>query len=461
MRTPVVSISRANGLPGGSSVPVPFPSFPVLQFAPNSGSERKVMNSHEIISFDGLDTILSEDSRSMFSNFSIPDFDFSSDSLSSPSTSSPKVVQKSPENTEQKMSPLSSSSNSISTISNPNIRPREHEYLPDDRAEKQVKRARVACVLCKKAKQRCDNNRPCSRCIGKGREDECKEEQHVAAAVSSVITLNEESEQVDFTSALTRFIQDYKPQEIHDMIIESPLTWIAFLGMISRWTNPHTCLQLRCKLLSEALCVATKASLPVLMEVNPLKENRFNEVQFLHVPQFDQSQDIIPPQETENICRVFNVRALERSDVAIVRVAFFPHKDGFDKTIVRYYWNDAMTRLLESDYKSFYETSHEKWHQLKGDSGLIPPAFWNMFTADSYERILKFLLDVFVQKKALERIEQLDVRTLHTKRVIKCCVRWQTTLFPRVQIPSSITIAIRALSMSYNPFAIDSQKTFS
>jgi hypothetical protein len=124
-------------------------------------------------------------------------------------------------------------------------------------------RVRVACAQCKKSKQRCDNGRPCSRCISKGRAAECKDDDSVplekhekqpskrrraskanselgdslvsddrtvtstADSISKQEDINKTvmPRSVDFTRIFDDFASNLTPLEIHNLIVRTPLRW--------------------------------------------------------------------------------------------------------------------------------------------------------------------------------------------------------------------------------------------
>eukprot|EP00475_Leptophrys_vorax_P029772 TRINITY_DN4398_c0_g1_i2.p1 TRINITY_DN4398_c0_g1~~TRINITY_DN4398_c0_g1_i2.p1 ORF type:complete len:368 (-),score=64.33 TRINITY_DN4398_c0_g1_i2:103-1206(-) len=338
----------------------------------------------------------------------------------------------------------SPNTDSGSSSTSSSSRRRASDTTTDDdsgRVVKRARRARTACGLCRKLKQRCDDRRPCSRCVGRGRQDECKD------AVDEPSSVDKDDTMIDYSELFTRLTSVLKPQQIHDMIVNQPLKWVAFLGFVSRWTNELTCLKIRCRLISEALCVQTPETLPVLTEVNPLKEIHFHEVEFKRLSLKD--RDVLSEEFLERICHVFNVRDVERSDVAILQVMFFPHKDGPHAAKVRYLWNHALEKLLGIDFKTFFERSLQQWRKLAGgsakaDRAAIPPAFWNLFSVRSLENLLQCYFGAWFEDE-FERVEQLEVKTC-SGEIVKCCVLWKMAEFPLIEIPSSSMLAMRALS---------------
>jgi hypothetical protein len=322
-----------------------------------------------------------------------------------------------------------------------------HDEEEDEDSQKRMRRARVACRPCRRAKQRCDNNRPCSRCVAKKREDQC---QDPADAPD-----DNESSTVDFTEALDRFIKDFTPREIHDMILDRPFKWSALLGLFIRWTSVETCERLRCKLISEALCAGTVETIPCLTELAPLNPIHFQEFEYCYVESVDNSQDFLSNEEAEDLCQLYNVRSLDKSDIAIFKTIFFPHKDG---ARIRFYWNEAASQLIEEDFEKFHKTSLEKWKRLTSDAtksggerARVPPIFWDVFTSKSYEKVLYVFLKSWI-KGIHESFDQLDIQTFKSKKIIPCSVKCQTTLYPLFEIPQTICFGVKPLSPAYNPF---------
>jgi hypothetical protein len=88
-----------------------------------------------------------------------------------------------------------------------------------ERPTKKSRRARVACVPCSKLKQRCDDSRPCSRCVKKGKEAECVDFQALKG--------NQQEKKpvlrTDFSDIMIDFIvKRLTPQLIHDLIMYRP-----------------------------------------------------------------------------------------------------------------------------------------------------------------------------------------------------------------------------------------------
>jgi hypothetical protein len=92
------------------------------------------------------------------------------------------------------------------------------------------KRARIACFPCRRAKQRCDNRRPCSRCIARNREADCLDDFDDKVRVSSedetVVTTLSTTPSADIAHQFQQIIlNEISSQEIHDMIVQTPLKW--------------------------------------------------------------------------------------------------------------------------------------------------------------------------------------------------------------------------------------------
>jgi hypothetical protein len=94
------------------------------------------------------------------------------------------------------------------------------EILSDEQPKKKGRRARVACQPCKRAKQRCDNERPCARCVRRRKTSDCKDE-------SEDVNIDDHEIRSDFTHVLSEFVSGLTPIEIHDLIVEHPLKWYA------------------------------------------------------------------------------------------------------------------------------------------------------------------------------------------------------------------------------------------
>ena len=103
-----------------------------------------------------------------------------------------------------------------------------------------LKRARIACLPCRKAKQRCDNGRPCGRCVTKHKEEQCEDGDHHQEDHHTLDDNAMSSPQIRTFKAMRPKIspgaeigecirrtvaQTITVQEIHEMIVNKPLKW--------------------------------------------------------------------------------------------------------------------------------------------------------------------------------------------------------------------------------------------
>jgi hypothetical protein len=105
---------------------------------------------------------------------------------------------------------------------------RERSVFSDESAEvgepptKRPRRARVACVPCSKLKQRCDDRRPCSRCVRKGKGAECVDFEPPKAIQQD----KKPALRTDFSHLMADFlVKQLTPQLIHDLVVERPFMW--------------------------------------------------------------------------------------------------------------------------------------------------------------------------------------------------------------------------------------------
>lgn len=164
---------------------------------------------------------------------------------------------------------------------------------PPAQARRKRERARVACLECKRSKQKCDNERPCARCISKGKAAECCDSEQILNVpekkkVNVYSKYMVETSQSVYLNALMNFselfdkqVESLSPKEIHDTIVNTPLRWVGFLGHITRHVNQEYCLQLRCRMASKALTVADDETKDIVADMCPLKSIQFQQFEFV------------------------------------------------------------------------------------------------------------------------------------------------------------------------------------
>jgi hypothetical protein len=163
------------------------------------------------------------------------------------------------------------------------------------------------------------------------------------------------------------------------------------------------------------------------------------------------------------MCKIFNVRNLEKSDIGFVRISAYPHKNGPRSVRLKYEYSVIMEKLLECEFSSFILACRTESSNLlnEGDSQSGAhnfPFLWRMFTPKSFQRIMRFVFEAFFHN-IREHIQELEIQSVNG-RVLKCCVWWRIKFYPLIEMPESITIAVRPLTISYNPFINKFQKTF-
>jgi hypothetical protein len=225
------------------------------------------------------------------------------------------------------------------------------------------------------------------------------------------------------------------------------------LGFFSQYTNENATLEFRCKLLSEALCVATPESMPLLLSVDPMKEvyhaSKVYEKILSH-------NEVLKPQQIKRMCKVFNVRSLEAGEVGVIKILILPHPESLQARTIKYQWNAAMDTIVGGDFQAFMESCEEEWTQLRHPKApKLCPVSWGLFTDKSYENIIRYHLEFTWKSK---QIDPLEIRSLSRQKTTHCCTLWETSRYPLLMTPESVTISCRPFSSSYNPFELESQR---
>jgi hypothetical protein len=111
--------------------------------------------------------------------------------------------------------------------------------------EKKRKRTRIACGHCRRAKQKCDNGRPCSRCVSRGRADTCRDAGSLEDL--DVFTSSDESEKpfVEcFSSEAMIKILDSKLKSLNTdrlrhVLDEQPFKWYDVQYLLNRFLTSY------------------------------------------------------------------------------------------------------------------------------------------------------------------------------------------------------------------------------
>lgn len=209
-------------------------------------------------------------------------------------------------------------------------------------------------------------------------------------------------------------------------------------------------------MISEALSVADKHTAQMLTDTYAFPEIHFQEYEFRK----EASESILTSEQSINLEEIFNLRSLALSDVAILKVTFLPHDKGPTVARAVYAWNDLFENLLEMDVETFFHFCQEEWIKLTKNTGhkTFHPLLWRMFTADSYEKVINFNLQLWFGK-SLEHFDQLDVLSVNSK-ITTCAAYWQATTYPITGLPETLTVAFRPVSTVYNPFEMVFQNPF-
>jgi hypothetical protein len=97
----------------------------------------------------------------------------------------------------------------------------DHSETVKKKGPRNYRRAQHACAQCKKSKQRCDDQRPCSRCVSKGKE--CHDES--GSFFRSVDEGNELSTVQDHVQLIDKLCGTLTEEEIQKHIVDKPIKW--------------------------------------------------------------------------------------------------------------------------------------------------------------------------------------------------------------------------------------------
>jgi hypothetical protein len=197
--------------------------------------------------------------------------------------------------------------------------------------------------------------------------------------------------------------------------------------------------------------VATPESLPTLLSVDPMQEKYTKEKLFQKITQYE---EVLEPAQIQRCCALFNVRSLDRSDVAVVKVIIMPHPESPSARSCKFYYNDAMEVLLGQDFEDCTENLQDLWTRIKSPKApKLCPIFWGMLTDESMEKIVNYYMEFATRTK---RVDLLEIRNA-SGNPIPCCSLWESKVYDALEIPESVTMTFRVLSVTYDPFHLPDQ----
>jgi hypothetical protein len=161
----------------------------------------------------------------------------------------------------------------------------------------------------------------------------------------------------------------------------------------------------------------------------------------------------------DQLCQIFNVRSPAQSDVAILKISFLPGEiPGAAKAV--YSWIGLFEKLLETDVESFFHFCQREWEKITSNSNRTSshPLLWRMFTPESFDKLIGFNMDMWFDR-SFEHFDQMEVQSVNNV-VTLCSVWWKANMNAAIGVPSSILVAMRPVTASYNPFELSFQNPF-
>jgi hypothetical protein len=174
----------------------------------------------------------------------------------------------------------------------------------------------------------------------------------------------------------------------------------------------------------------------------PVQAIQFHEIEF---KPHDEIDAFLSKEELNELAVDFGAVSLERKDLSVLKVSFLPHKNGPHAIKAVYRWSQSFQQLIGADFSELFNRGQADWSSVQ--SSAIAPCFWNLFPENSFKQIIKFTFDAYFNQGAAEQLEIMELQTLTGGR--KCWVKWKMTNYPRIELPESIIIAIRPLSVVY------------
>jgi hypothetical protein len=162
-------------------------------------------------------------------------------------------------------------------------------------------------------------------------------------------------------------------------------------------------------------------------------------------------ESFLSSQELEELSSDFGSVSLERNDISVLKLSFLPHKDGPHTLKVIYQWSNSFEEVIGKDLIEHFNTSQLLWLTDSNSSmasSSVAPSFWNLFTTESFKQIVKFTFNAYFNHGDAEQLEIMELQTSDVKPK-KCWVKWKMTNYPLIELPESIMIAVRPLSIVY------------
>jgi len=297
---------------------------------------------------------------------------------------------------------------------------------PNERKKPRI-RTQITCLNCTTAQLRCDERRPCSRCVSEGQEDQCRDASKSPEKQPAF---------VGYDAVVDELISTLTVEQVRTMIMDTPLKYASLLGFITRLTSEDYCNRLKQKFDEMVPNNHTGDA------SNQLKVMQPQEFEFKH---WDDMKSFLSPAEIQELSLDFGSIALARNSVAVLKVSRLPHKNGPHAIKQTYNWTTNLEEIVGVDF--FEDFKCPDYQQLlKSQNSTeqcfkVVRSFWKIFSENSFEQFVKFMISASFNAKP-KQLELMEVVTA-TGELKKFWIKWKVNFFPLIELVESVMLAIR------------------
>eukprot|EP00475_Leptophrys_vorax_P016974 TRINITY_DN2348_c0_g1_i1.p1 TRINITY_DN2348_c0_g1~~TRINITY_DN2348_c0_g1_i1.p1 ORF type:complete len:661 (-),score=162.15 TRINITY_DN2348_c0_g1_i1:47-2029(-) len=223
-----------------------------------------------------------------------------------------------------------------------------------------------------------------------------------------------------------------------DFILNNPISWKYFLHSLEVIVGTDRMHQVRNSIITKAQSKVDRTQQLYLGAMGSLGGFEMKEKCF-----FLKDQISLRPEEEENIKRIFNVRSVSGSDVAITRTTYLD-LDSF-KYSLHCEVNNAMEELFGLAVEDF-----DRAVEMGKNVFTVPPQWW-LFDKQHWVKIAEFMLGTLF-RHPVSILDQMDVCTAHGASVpcfVYCFASYCDDLGGARE---AVTFCMKPISLTFNPF---------
>jgi hypothetical protein len=359
--------------------------------------------------------------------------------------------------------------------------------LPKKGSSRPIRKMRVACAVCQSNKQKCDAQRPCSRCVAKGKPHLCYDrnqdsisaeaadialpdtmpelppkraykkrkaateavhEETVPETLHGIYHLMSESIMEALVESIPESVknihEEKSPLFIRDWVLHHTNSWKMYLATMKKFLGEK-------KLEDIKRSIRTSIELVVCME-----EDKYfgaallqwiDELELFNISSYAAETVNTFPftlEELNHIISVFNVQNVFQSDLAIIRCSSCFQMNSNDVSFVMQA-NPNFERMIGLSFSQLANLAMEKKQSSDHD---LPPFVWFM-TKDSWHDYTKFMVLSYFQKMTVSKVKLTMAH--RDGRQFPCFVLLIASYDANLQVRNAVTMVMKPLSVTFDP----------